>query len=882
MILITFAFATGQRLKEGCYDAAPITCDDVYDDSEIDFDADKVCKRIVFELFPQEDYFMMDTEEHPPYLNSVEAGEEFCSQIRRAYSRCIFCMEEGDLAYDAIYAEIFPRCGGLPSMEEILQDNENYTAFRTPEDIQETCQRLEEANTVLFPERRVVAPGTLDLARKKVQITHLCPGYCDGGCFDEDYPPSCDPDAFPGPFNESLDSFQACNNHIMIGFLNTSLDITMNISEHVDYLRFIPGDSPQCDIARQAYASCVFCAESLCFDESHPASCEAPDNSSELALQIDYDDADYLCKYTYFHYYGPEEEEWNIPSHPQSILMGSNNPQCEAARSVFHQCYWCAPNPHEDFCVVGKLCDGNVSIPDNFENTLIPKMGLSEEQLDCELAYDIWKESWDDPYLIQGCYEHIDLHQRCPMEFCEYEDPNNFDTDYLGTTTTAQRRALIWVSRVSAMLSFCGACYILHDILRDQRLRKNVYHQLLTGMAIFDVITALSWSLATFPVDSGESEGYYVEGAMGTEPTCTAQAFFIQLGFTSVFYNVSLGVYYALVVAYGWREFQLRKIRLWMHILPLLLGVGLALGAIPSYHWFEYGCHILPTNNIPVLVFVVLPLGISIAGITASMFLVYWKVRKQSAASKKWSFGVGSASKLEQAVFWQCLCYVLAFYISWPILFAVYLFSIDENGPFGLALTVAFLAPLQGFNNWLVYVRGKRQSGQHPRVRTSSSNFRQSLATMMRLFDPRSTLLSSSVQTHGTRQRRSSAVDPSVVIAMDSFENEGDLHLDPATGLPAPIEEPSNYPETALEETVRSIVGMRAESKPSLRMKSFASFDSFADESFDLSSQQEKEQESTANEIGCSSNEEEATEPEGPTPDQNGVSNIAGPDKGEG
>ena len=213
-------------------------------------------------------------------------------------------------------------------------------------------------------------------------------------------------------------------------------------------------------------------------------------------------------------------------------------------------------------------------------------------------------------------------------------------------------------------------------------------------MASFDIITAVAWSLATAPIDASEDQGYYVEGAMGTEATCTAQAFFIQLGFTSIFYNVSLGIYYTLVVAYGWKEFQLRRIRVYMHIGPLLVGFGLAFGAIASYHWFEYGCHILPTSDGPlwqVLVFVILPLGISIGAITFSMFLVYWKVRSQAAKTKKWSFGVGKASKLEQAVFWQCFYYVLAFYISWPILFAVYLFSIDENGPFGLALTVAAL-----------------------------------------------------------------------------------------------------------------------------------------------------------------------------------------------
>ena len=40
-----------------------------------------------------------------------------------------------------------------------------------------------------------------------------------------------------------------------------------------------------------------------------------------------------------------------------------------------------------------------------------------------------------------------------------------------------------------------------------------------------------------------------------------------------------------------------------------------------------------------------------------------------------------------------------------PIMFCVYLAGIDKGGPYGLSATVAFVAPLQGFNNFLVYIR---------------------------------------------------------------------------------------------------------------------------------------------------------------------------------
>jgi hypothetical protein len=392
-----------------------------------------------------------------------------------------------------------------------------------------------------------------------------------------------------------------------------------------------------------------------------------------------------------------------------------------------------------------------------------------------------------DAYTIQGCYNIIDMHQRCPVRFlCKLKEADAFEANYIGTNTIAEKRALIWSSRASVILSFFGASYILYDILSDPKVRKNVYHQLLIGMAILDVITAIAWVFSTAPIDA--NEGHYVEGAIGTRAIGTAQAFFIQLGFTSVFYDVSLGLYYALVVAYGWKAFQLQKIRLYLHLFQLLLGLGLALCAIPSYHWFDYGCHILPSSDElwTVLVSVVLPLGASIGAITLSMFLVYGKVRSQAAKSRKWSLGVGKASKLEQAVFWQCFYYVLAFYISWPILFAVYLFSIDVTGPFGLALTVAFVAPLQGFNNFLVYIRPKLMKRTEERRARSRSRIQESLASVFRIFDL------------STRRSSMWNVDPSVAMAT---KNNKDEHV---------LKKSEESSDDALMQSMRCINGLTA------------------------------------------------------------------------
>jgi hypothetical protein len=183
-----------QRPKRGCYDAATITCNTTFPDDQIGFNVDQVCKRIriVSELFPPKDDFLFRTEEHAQYLNNVEAGGEFCYQIRRAYSRCLICDES--LAMEAYDVCLFYKCGGHPSKEEVMLRN----GLDAEEDIEAACQELEDTRTPLLPERNDVRfPGTIELARRMVSMQHLCPGYCDGGCFDADiYPPSCDPAAF--------------------------------------------------------------------------------------------------------------------------------------------------------------------------------------------------------------------------------------------------------------------------------------------------------------------------------------------------------------------------------------------------------------------------------------------------------------------------------------------------------------------------------------------------------------------------------------------------------------------------------------------------------------------------------------------------------------
>jgi hypothetical protein len=313
---------------------------------------------------------------------------------------------------------------------------------------------------------------------------------------------------------------------------------------------------------------------------------------------------------------------------------------------------------------------------------------------------------------------------------------------------------LVWVPRFSALLSMFGSSMIMYDILRDKTKRGSVFHTLMVAMAVFDFLGSIAWALSSLPIpeyEYGEPSGIY--GAKGNEATCTAQGFFVQLGYTSIFYNMSLSFYFLCVVRYRMQESQLKKRQIWFHIPALFIGFTLAFGGIPFYGNQFWGCYLSPPPLVEdlryVVIFAALPICTAVAILTVNTILVYWAVRKQMIAAGKWRItravlkptetslarnstvsvalpmdldasGVSvhprrrkskrdsQIQKLERQTFWQALFYLGAFYLTWPILLAS---NLNDNAGsyYGFVILVFTLAPLQGFLNFLVYARPRIQ-----------------------------------------------------------------------------------------------------------------------------------------------------------------------------
>ena len=143
---------------------------------------------------------------------------------------------------------------------------------------------------------------------------------------------------------------------------------------------------------------------------------------------------------------------------------------------------------------------------------------------------------------------------------------------YAGADTDAKKKALVWVPRVSGILSFLGSCAIIIDVLKDKKKKKKLYCQLMVSMSVFDLMGSVAYSLTTLPIPTE----YYIEGSKGNDASCTAQGFFIQMGTTSAFLNVSLAFYYYRVIKLNHSETRIKRQRIWLFVCPIVVGLSFA------------------------------------------------------------------------------------------------------------------------------------------------------------------------------------------------------------------------------------------------------------------------------------------------------------------
>lgn len=133
---------------------------------------------------------------------------------------------------------------------------------------------------------------------------------------------------------------------------------------------------------------------------------------------------------------------------------------------------------------------------------------------------------------------------------------------------------------VSDNTSHQGSVTIISSILRKKpKKRSTTYHQLVLGISFFDALSSTAYMLVG--VLAPRAAGFYL--SRGNDGTCAFQGFLIQVGYTSIFYNLGLSLYFMMIICNGWKEHDFRPRMKYVHAVILVCGIGLAFGGLPFY-----------------------------------------------------------------------------------------------------------------------------------------------------------------------------------------------------------------------------------------------------------------------------------------------------------
>jgi hypothetical protein len=139
-----------------------------------------------------------------------------------------------------------------------------------------------------------------------------------------------------------------------------------------------------------------------------------------------------------------------------------------------------------------------------------------------------------------------------------------------------KQRALAILPKITGSASVICSSLIAYSVIRDKRNRSKVYHRLLLGMSIADLSSSFWLALSTWPIPKETG----ILWASGNTLSCNFQGFFTQFGVSSPIYNGSLSIFYLLVIRYGWKEDQLKRIEPFLHGVPILWGLGTGIAGL--------------------------------------------------------------------------------------------------------------------------------------------------------------------------------------------------------------------------------------------------------------------------------------------------------------
>ena len=286
---------------------------------------------------------------------------------------------------------------------------------------------------------------------------------------------------------------------------------------------------------------------------------------------------------------------------------------------------------------------------------------------------------------------------------------------HLSTSNSIMDKSLqipVFIGRITGVFSVVGSSLITYMIMSDRKRKlSRPYHRMMLMMSFFDIIQSLSmvFSVTALPHQSG------IYGAKGNKLTCTIQGFLLALGFAVPLYNSCLNIYYVLVIRYNISSEQFSKYEYIAHTISGLFPLSLAVLATIHDCVEPVSAVCLPRGRI---FFTTVSLIVSTCFLICivSMISICWTVLSQAKKTREYTRfntrndSVARSSRIDtyknKTVKQACL-YALAFLLTYtvPFVAGVYARGAGADPPYAVLLISSILYPLQGFWNFVFYIR---------------------------------------------------------------------------------------------------------------------------------------------------------------------------------
>jgi len=332
-----------------------------------------------------------------------------------------------------------------------------------------------------------------------------------------------------------------------------------------------------------------------------------------------------------------------------------------------------------------------------------------------------------------------------------YDDAINDPRVDIATVNTSWTGIVI--TTVSASASLLGSAIIIFLILRSNVGLNTVYHRILFGMSVSDIIQSFPMALTTIPMPKDMIYTQFDGKAFGNTTTCSIQGFAYTTGvLCALLYNAILCIYYLCSIRFRMKDAIFRRcLEPCLHLYAIFFSVVISMlvwhyqqfnpspvdvtwCAASRYPWwcredaeneecsYDRG---RPDRASKLFAFVNLNVLLVAGTVIIPMVVIIWHVYSQERLMRAYmaandATARGNERRLiayrsdvqyTKEVAFQALLYTLAFCAVWHHALIDAVANRDRRAPYepNRAGEIAFLVlrPLQGFFNLIIFIHHK-------------------------------------------------------------------------------------------------------------------------------------------------------------------------------